>query len=111
MINATNLEWDDSVLEFHKKKQAVNTLSTTQVRKGVYKDSLRAWSRYENYLSPLVDLLGERTIYKIKTSLHGYKPPSVTELEQQELGTKESSSTADFEQADDGEESQLKGEL
>jgi len=111
MINATNLEWDDSVLEFHKKKQAVNTLSTTQVRKGVYKDSLRAWSRYENHLSPLVDLLGERTIYKIKTSLHGYKPPSVTELEHQELGTKESSSTADSEQADDGEESQLKGEL
>merc|ERR1711935_1019548 len=104
IIEASGLDWDESVLEFHKKKQAVNTLSTTQVRKGVYKDSLRAWSRYENHLSPLVDLLGERTIYQIKTSLHGYKPPS-------ELGTKESSSTADSEQADDGEESQLKGEL
>merc|ERR1719272_796825 len=110
MIDATNLEWDDSILEFHKKKQAVNTLSTTQVRKGVYKDSLRAWSRYENHLSPLVDLLGERTTYNIKTSLHGYKPPSIKEKQQQELGAKESSSTADSEQADD-EESPLKGEL
>ena len=46
IIAATGLEWDDSVLDFHKKKHAVNTLSTTQVRKGVYKDSIQSWRRY-----------------------------------------------------------------
>jgi hypothetical protein len=46
IIEATGLEWDASVLDFHLKKHAVNTLSTTQVRKGVYKDSLQAWLRY-----------------------------------------------------------------
>jgi Sulfotransferase family len=76
IIEATGLEWDDGVLEFHKKKQAVNTLSTTQVRKGVYKDSLQSWRRYETHLQPLVDLIGQRTTYDLKTSLAGYTAPS-----------------------------------
>jgi len=46
IIDAASLEWDESVLDFHKKKHAVNTLSTTQVRKGVYKDSIQSWRRY-----------------------------------------------------------------
>lgn len=76
IIEATGLEWDDSILDFHKKKHAVNTLSTTQVRKGVYKDSLQAWRRYERHLGPLLKLIGERRDYNIKTSLPGYEPPS-----------------------------------
>ena len=76
IVAATGLEWDDNVLEFHKKKQAVNTLSTTQVRKGVYRDSLQSWKRYESHLSPLVNLIGSRTIFDLKTSLPGYEPPS-----------------------------------
>jgi hypothetical protein len=75
IVAATGLEWDDNVLEFHKKKQAVNTLSTTQVRKGVYKDSLQSWKRYETHLSPLVKLIGSRTVYDLKTTLAGYEPP------------------------------------
>ena len=76
IIDATGLEWDPSVLDFHTKKQAVNTLSTTQVRKGIYKDSLQAWKRYETHLKPLVELIGERTSYNLKTSLAGYESPS-----------------------------------
>ena len=76
IIEATGLAWDDGVLEFHKKKQAVNTLSTTQVRKGVYRDSLQAWRRYEEPLQPLVKLIGERTKYDLRTTLDGYVPPS-----------------------------------
>jgi len=79
IIEATGLDWDDSVLDFHKKKHAVNTLSTTQVRKGVYKDSLQAWTRYETHLDPLVDLIGDRTTYDIQTSLLGYERPSPSE--------------------------------
>ena len=87
IIDATGLEWDPSVLDFHTKKQAVNTLSTTQVRKGIYKDSLQAWKRYETHLQPLVELIGERTDYNLKTSLTGYEPPGEgTPREQDEDG-------------------------
>eukprot|EP00934_Nitzschia_sp_Nitz4_P006675 Nitzschia sp. Nitz4//scaffold12_size214221//26702//29169//NITZ4_001481-RA/size214221-augustus-gene-0.2-mRNA-1//1//CDS//3329534963//6665//frame0 len=79
IVHATGLEWDDGVLEFHKKKQAVNTLSTTQVRKGVYKDSLEYWRRYETELDPLVQLIGERTKWDLKTTLPTYTPPAPVE--------------------------------
>lgn len=75
IIQETGLDWDDSVLDFHKKKQAVNTLSTTQVRKGVYKDSLQAWRKYERYLEPLVEMIGDRKKFGVKTSLENYKAP------------------------------------
>lgn len=77
IIEATGLDWDDGVLDFHKKKQAVNTLSTTQVRKGVYRDSLQAWRRYETHLAPLVEMIGERTTCDLKTTLAGYEPPTM----------------------------------
>jgi tetratricopeptide (TPR) repeat protein len=73
--NAAGLEWDDSVLDFHKKKHAVNTLSTTQVRRGIYKDSLQAWKRYEKHLQPLKDLVGEMSEYDLRTTLPNYSPP------------------------------------
>ena len=75
LIDATGLEWDPDVLNFHKKKQAVNTLSTTQVRKGVYKHHLEAWRRYEDQLQPLVKLLGNRVKFDLKTTLPGYDGP------------------------------------
>jgi Sulfotransferase family len=73
IIRATGLPWDDSVLEFHKKKHAVNTLSSTQVRKGVYKDSLKSWMRYEHEMQSLVKLIGDRVKYDLKTTLPGYQ--------------------------------------
>jgi hypothetical protein len=75
IIEATGLPWDEDVLNFHKKKQAVNTLSTTQVRKGVYKHSLQAWKRYEEPLQPLVKLIGDRVDWDLKTTLPSYDRP------------------------------------
>ncbi len=69
IIGAIDLEWDDDILNFHKKKHAVNTLSTTQVRKGIYKDSMQSWRRYEEPLAPLKEMLGPSyTSHKFKTS-------------------------------------------
>jgi hypothetical protein len=64
-------------LSFHKKKHAVNTLSSTQVRKGVYKDSLRAWMRYKDHLGPLLELIGDRVDFDMRTTLPTYQPPRV----------------------------------
>lgn len=76
IIEAADLPWDEGVLDFHKKKHAVNTLSTTQVRKGVYKDSLKSWAKYEKQLQPMVEKLGERIEFK---SLKTLRPLAVNE--------------------------------
>lgn len=80
IIKATGLEWDEGVLQFHKKKHAVNTYSSTQVREGVYTKSIDSWRRYEEQLQPLVELLGERANYDLKTTLPNYKRPQDDEL-------------------------------
>eukprot|EP00571_Detonula_confervacea_P009748 CAMPEP_0172321692 /NCGR_PEP_ID=MMETSP1058-20130122/44050_1 /TAXON_ID=83371 /ORGANISM="Detonula confervacea, Strain CCMP 353" /LENGTH=822 /DNA_ID=CAMNT_0013037273 /DNA_START=14 /DNA_END=2482 /DNA_ORIENTATION=+ len=72
IIEAAGVKWDPTVLEFHKKKHAVNTLSTTQVRKGLYSHHFKGWKRYEEFLEPLVDLVGSRAKYHKTTSLPGY---------------------------------------
>lgn len=75
IIKATGLPWDEGVLEFHKKKHAVNTLSTTQVRKGVYKHSMEAWKKYEKQLKPLAKMVGKGVEWDLETSLASYVPP------------------------------------
>lgn len=77
VIGATRLPWDPDVLNFHKKKHAVNTHSTTQVRKPVYKDSVERWRKYETQLQPLLDLIGSYAKHSTKTTLKGYKPPTL----------------------------------
>lgn len=72
IIEAAGVPWDPTVLDFHKKKHAVNTLSTTQVRKGVYSHHLKGWKRYETFLGELIGLVGERVNYDLKTTLPGY---------------------------------------
>ena len=75
IIQATGLKWEPDVLNFHKKRQAVNTLSTNQVRKGIYKDGIESWKKYETQLKPLVKLVGSNVRYPLKTSIPGYNPP------------------------------------
>jgi hypothetical protein len=69
VISATRLPWEPDVLNFHKKKQAVNTLSTVQVRKGVYKDSLQSWKRYEDHLELLFEMVGSDVTHSFQTTL------------------------------------------
>jgi hypothetical protein len=74
IIEAAELPWNETVLDFHKKKHAVNTLSTTQVRKGLYKDGMKSWKRYEKQLKPLADMIGTLVEYDLATNLKGYTP-------------------------------------
>jgi len=76
IISATGLPWNPDVLNFHKKKHAVNTYSTTQVRKAVYRDSMQSWRKYEAQLQPLLQLIGPYAEHSTKTTLEGYIPPS-----------------------------------
>lgn len=54
LLAALGLDWQHSVLDFHKQGGAVRTLSLAQVRKPIYKSSGAAWQRYEDELAPFI---------------------------------------------------------
>ena len=53
------LDWEPAVLDFHKDRRAVNTLSARQVRQPIYGSSLLRWRHYEAMLQPLLRELGD----------------------------------------------------
>lgn len=58
MLEHCGLEWDPDCLEFHARRRAVATASTTQVRQPLYRSSVGRWQRYRDQLQPLIDALG-----------------------------------------------------
>ncbi|RKF34411.1 sulfotransferase [Paraburkholderia fungorum] len=52
------LDWDERCLSFHQTARQVNTASAAQVRRPIYKTSLRRWQPREALLQPLFDGLG-----------------------------------------------------
>lgn len=68
VIAAAGLEWHDSVLDFHKKKQTVNTFSTTQVRSKINRKGIDSWKKYASKLRPLIELVGKYNEYDMTTS-------------------------------------------
>ncbi|TAL29452.1 MAG: sulfotransferase family protein [Alphaproteobacteria bacterium] len=57
LLEFCGLPWNDSCLKFHETKRQVNTASATQVRQPIYKDSVKKWKKYEQYLQPLIKTL------------------------------------------------------
>lgn len=53
------VEWSDTSMQFHQSKRAVTTASATQVRQPIYQSSLNRWRKYEPYLKPLLDEIGD----------------------------------------------------
>lgn len=60
LIDFCGLEWDPACIEFHKTSRQVTTISSAQVRKPVYRDSVELWRNYEEELSPLIAALDAR---------------------------------------------------
>jgi tetratricopeptide (TPR) repeat protein len=59
LINFLGLDWDDNCLQFYNVDRPVKTASVTQVRKPIYTTSTNRWRRYEKYLGPLLEELGD----------------------------------------------------
>ena len=57
LIKFCNVEWDDNCLNFHKNKKTVATASLAQVRKPIYKSSIKQWENYKNDLDPLKKII------------------------------------------------------
>ncbi|MDO8262574.1 MAG: tetratricopeptide repeat protein [Gallionella sp.] len=59
MLDYCALPWNPACLEFHKTKRQVRTASVTQVRQPIYTTSVERWRKYEKFLGPLLDELGD----------------------------------------------------
>jgi tetratricopeptide (TPR) repeat protein len=59
LLSFCDLEWDNRCLAFHRTKRDVQTASKSQVRQAIYRDSVRLWHNYQEFLSPLAESLGE----------------------------------------------------
>lgn len=59
LIDFLELPWDDRCLQFHRNPRRVATASRAQVRRPIYTSSLERWRRYERWLGPLREALGQ----------------------------------------------------
>ena len=59
MVRHVDLAWDDACLRPHEVARPVHTASTWQVRQPVYRRSAGRAHRYERFLGPLREALGE----------------------------------------------------
>ncbi|MCK4838214.1 MAG: sulfotransferase, partial [Desulfobulbaceae bacterium] len=57
LLKYCSLSWHDQCLSFYKTSRNVSTLSWTQVRKPIYKDSIQLWEKYREHLEPLRSIL------------------------------------------------------
>jgi len=58
VLDRIGLAWDDAILRFHESDRTVNTSSRDQVRKPLYKSSVKKHERYAPHLAPLRAALG-----------------------------------------------------
>jgi tetratricopeptide (TPR) repeat protein len=57
VVAKLGLPWDPEVLEYYKKKRMVQTHSSAQARKNIYKHSIGAWRKYLHQLIPAINTL------------------------------------------------------
>ena len=60
ILDFIDLEWEGSVLGFHKQAGVIKTASAAQVRKPIYQTSIQRWRVYEKHLRPLIELLEQK---------------------------------------------------
>jgi len=57
LIEFLGLPWNEKCVEFHKSDRPVKTASVAQVRKPIYKTSVKRWKKYGDGLQPLVNAI------------------------------------------------------
>lgn len=66
LIEYCELKWNDACLSFYEHKRNIRTASVTQVRQPIYKSSVHRWKKYEKFLGPLIEGLGDTPIPGLK---------------------------------------------
>jgi len=59
IVEFAGLEWDDACVEFHTTERPVKTASSWQVRQPIYTTSVERWRKFEAFVGPLKEALGD----------------------------------------------------
>jgi tetratricopeptide (TPR) repeat protein len=59
LLDYCGLDFEPACIDFHKNQRSVRTPSSEQVRQPIFRDSLDQWKKYELWLSPLKEALGD----------------------------------------------------
>ena len=59
LLDYVGVPFDPACLEFHKTKRAIHTPSAEQVRQGINREGVDQWRRFEPWLGPLKESLGD----------------------------------------------------
>ena len=59
MLDHCGLPFEQACVDFHKTERSVRTPSSEQVRQPIFREGLDQWTRFEPWLGPLKDALGD----------------------------------------------------
>lgn len=59
LLDYCGLAWESSVLDYQKTERNINTASSAQARKPLYKTSMKSWEPIADKLAPLIEMLRE----------------------------------------------------
>ena len=62
IITFCGLDWQDACLEYYKNKKSIKTVSFSQARKPIYKDSLKGATKYKDYIQNLENALSSSKV-------------------------------------------------
>jgi predicted Zn-dependent protease len=59
ILDYCGLPFEQACVDFHKTERSVRTPSSEQVRQPIFRDGLDQWKKFEPYLAPLKEALGD----------------------------------------------------
>ena len=59
LLEVCGLDWDENCLAFHQTQRPIRTNSAAQVRRPIYRSSVKVWKKFEKHLGPLLEGLGD----------------------------------------------------
>jgi len=62
MLDFCGLAFEPACIDFHKTQRSVRTPSSEQVRRPIFRDGLDQWKKYEPWLEPLRNVLGDALV-------------------------------------------------
>ena len=59
MLEFCGLDYEPACLEYHETRRSINSASSEQVRRPIFRDGMTEWRNFEPWLAPLKDALGD----------------------------------------------------
>ena len=62
ILDHAGLDFEPACVAFHQNRRSVRTPSSEQVRQPIFRDGLDQWKKYETWLGPLKEALGDAVV-------------------------------------------------